>query len=128
MRIGVIGAGAFGTALACVEAAAGREVVLWGRDKAAMAAMAEARENSVRLAGVGLPDGLRPVAEIAALDDCAILLMVLPAQATAGFLAEHGGALPEVPVVFCAKGLSRGISAASRRSAARRCRAGRWRC
>ena len=108
MRIGVIGAGAFGTALACVEAAAGREVMLWGRDPAAMAAMAETRENRARLPGVQLPERVRPVAEIAALAECAILLMVLPAQATAGFLADHGGLLPGVPAVFCAKGLARG--------------------
>ncbi len=104
--IGVVGAGAFGTALAIAQAAAGREVRLWGRDAAAMARMEAARENAARLPGASLPEGLACVADFAAMAPCAVLLLALPAQATAGFLGAHGPALPPAaPRVLCAKGV-----------------------
>jgi glycerol-3-phosphate dehydrogenase (NAD(P)+) len=100
----VVGAGAFGTALACVEAAAGREVVLWGRDRVAMAALA-AGGDAPRLPGVRLPAGVRVSADLADLAGVEAVLLALPAQVTAGFLAAEGGRLPEAPLVLCAKGL-----------------------
>jgi glycerol-3-phosphate dehydrogenase (NAD(P)+) len=102
--IGVIGAGAFGTALAVVQATAGKPVTLWGRDAAAMAAMAAARANP-RLPGVTLPAGLHCTADLGALAVAEAILLVLPAQATESFLAAHGRALPAVPLVLCAKGI-----------------------
>jgi glycerol-3-phosphate dehydrogenase (NAD(P)+) len=102
--IGVIGAGAFGTALAVVQAAEGRAVVLWGRNERAMAAAEMARETP-RLPGVALPPGLACVAELGALRGAAALLLVLPAQETEGFLAAHAGDLPPAPLVLCAKGI-----------------------
>jgi len=94
--IGVIGAGAFGTALAIAEGLAGREVVLWARDPAAAGA---------RLPGAALPPGLRRTGDLGALAGAEALLLVLPAQATGGFLAARGAALPEGPLVLCAKGI-----------------------
>ncbi len=102
--IGVIGAGAFGTALAVVQAAAGRAVVLWGRDAAAMAAMEAARANP-RLPGVALPPELACTADLGALAGVEALLLVVPAQQTEAFLRAHGAALPPVPLVLCAKGI-----------------------
>lgn len=102
--IGVVGAGAFGTALAIAEASAGRDVRLWGRDADAMATAEESR-ISPRLPGVNLPTGLACTAELGALADAEAVLLAVPAQATASFLAEHGGALPPVPLVLCAKGI-----------------------
>jgi glycerol-3-phosphate dehydrogenase (NAD(P)+) len=103
--IGVIGAGAFGTALAVVQAAEGRKVALWGRDAAAMARMQAARENARRLPGVALPDNLACVSDLDALGGAGVLLMVLPAQQTHHFLNRHAALLPPVPVVLCAKGI-----------------------
>jgi glycerol-3-phosphate dehydrogenase (NAD(P)+) len=103
--IGVLGAGAFGTALAVVEAAAGRETVLWGRDPEVMAGIAAARENRGRLPGVTLPDPLGVTADLADLARADILLLAVPAQATGSFLAAHGGDLPDAPLVLCAKGI-----------------------
>ena len=103
--IGVIGAGAFGTALAVVQAAEGRRVALWGRDRAAMAA-AEARAKLAAAARAWrCRPGWRCVAELAALDGAEALLLALPAQATEAFLAAHGPALPAAPLVLCAKGI-----------------------
>jgi glycerol-3-phosphate dehydrogenase (NAD(P)+) len=92
--IGVIGAGAFGTALGVVEARAGRAVTLWGRNVEAQA--------------VAPHDLLRVTRDLGALARAEALLLVLPAQASAGFLARHGGDLPQVPLVLCAKGIDAG--------------------
>jgi glycerol-3-phosphate dehydrogenase (NAD(P)+) len=102
--IGVLGAGAFGTALAVAEAAEGREVRLWGRDAAAMAAAERAREIP-RLPGIPLPLGLRCTAALADLDGAEALLLVVPAQATEAFLEDAAGRLPPGPLVLCAKGI-----------------------
>ena len=96
--IQVLGAGAFGTALAVVLARAGREVRLMGRDPGLAL-----HRQSARLPGVRLPDG---VVVIAAPDpDAGLTLLAVPMQAQAGFLAEHGAALRRGPVVSCAKGI-----------------------
>jgi glycerol-3-phosphate dehydrogenase (NAD(P)+) len=105
VTVAVVGAGAFGSALAVVQAVAGRPVRLWGRDAAAMGAMAGAGENMRHLPGVALPPGLEPVADLAALAGADAVLLALPAQATEGFLAEHGAGLPDAPLVLCAKGI-----------------------
>jgi glycerol-3-phosphate dehydrogenase (NAD(P)+) len=105
--IGVIGAGAFGTALAVAEAAEGREVRLWGREAAAMAE-AERRREAPRLPGVRLPPGLACVGNLAALGPAEALLLVLPAQVTERFLAANAHALPQAPLVLCAKGIDAG--------------------
>ena len=97
-RIGVIGAGAFGSALACVAVAGGGAVTLWGR-AASQASVAE------RLPGVALPEGLAITQDLGDLAGAEALLLALPAQATEGFLAAHGADLPPVPLVLCAKGI-----------------------
>ncbi len=106
-RIGVIGAGAFGTALAVAQAAPAREIVLWARDRAAAAAMAERRENAARLPGVALPAGVVPTAEFdAALAD--VLLLAVPTQSLRGLLAAHADALRGRMLVACCKGVELG--------------------
>lgn len=117
--IGVIGAGAFGTALAVVEAASGRTVRLWGRDAATQQAAAAAR-SLPRLPGVPLPGALAPVTDLAALAGADALLLAVPAQATGAFLASHGAALPAgVPLVLCAKGIDAATLARQTEIAAR---------
>jgi glycerol-3-phosphate dehydrogenase (NAD(P)+) len=101
--IGVIGAGAFGTALAVAQAAEGREVRLWGRDAGAMAAAERAREVP-RLPGVALPPSLGCTSELADLAGAEALLLVVPAQETGAFLRAAKG-LPPAPLVLCAKGI-----------------------
>jgi glycerol-3-phosphate dehydrogenase (NAD(P)+) len=103
--IGVVGAGAFGTALAVAEAAAGRSVRLWARDPQAVRAMAE-RGESPRLPGVRLPAEVRPIADLAGLHGVEAVLLAVPAQQTEGFLAASAAALPDAPLVLCAKGIT----------------------
>lgn len=104
-RIAIVGAGAWGTALAVVAARAGHEVTLWGRDRDAVAAMARARVNAARLPGIDLPPEVIPSAAIddAAGADCALL--AVPAQV----LRSIVGGLPTgpAPLVITAKGLER---------------------
>ncbi len=107
-RIGVVGAGAWGTALANAAARAGRDVILWARDPEHAAQMSATRANERRLAGVPLEPAVRPTADLADLGDADAILLVAPAQAVrsvAGALAPALGA--GVPVVNCAKGIER---------------------
>lgn len=106
-RIAVLGAGAWGTALAIQAARAGHDVGLWARDPARAAAMAAARENATHLPGAALPPAIEVTAAPAAvLAGAAFVLVAVPAQ----FLAPVLAALPpgNVPLIACAKGVERG--------------------
>lgn len=105
--IAVIGAGAFGTALAMAQAVAGRSVTLWGRDAPAMAKMREDRQ-APRLPDVPLAPFITPTGDLDATDDAPILLLALPAQALAGFLDDHGDRLAGRALVACCKGIDLG--------------------
>ncbi|MFM2041902.1 MAG: Glycerol-3-phosphate dehydrogenase [Pseudomonadota bacterium] len=105
-RIGVIGAGAWGTALAMAAARAGREVTLWAREAEVVAGIAANRENSLFLPGIPLDPAIRATGDLAAAADADALLLVTPAQhlrAGARALAPHLRA--GVPLVVCAKGI-----------------------
>ncbi len=103
--IGVAGAGAFGTALAVALAAAGRQVTLWARDARHVAAMAEGRSNAARLEGVMFPASLNVTGDLRGVARADAVLLALPMQALAGFLAQHGSALNGLPLVVCCKGI-----------------------
>ena len=106
--VAVIGAGAFGTALAMTQAAQGGAVILWGRQAAAMGAMQIARENATHLPGVRLPDGVRVTSDLGTLAGAGTILLSIPTQALRGFLNTHGGALQHATLVACCKGVERG--------------------
>src|SRR5215475_11584697 len=107
-RIAVVGAGAWGTALANALVRAGRAVTLIARREAAATAMRESRANP-RLPDVRLDERIAVTADIGAAADADAVLLVVPAQslrAAASALApalRHG-----TPVVACAKGIERG--------------------
>jgi glycerol-3-phosphate dehydrogenase (NAD(P)+) len=101
--IAVIGAGAWGTALAVLAAAAGVEARLWARDPARAAVMASRRENP-RLPGIVLPDRVLPTGDIAeALAGAEAALLTVPVQ----HLRRVVALLPsgQWPLVVCAKGV-----------------------
>jgi glycerol-3-phosphate dehydrogenase (NAD(P)+) len=107
-RIAVIGAGAWGTALANAAARAGREVMLWARDPAAVVALTTTRE-SPRLPGIKLDERIAATGALADAAGADAVLLVVPAQdlrTAALALAAHLGA--GIPVVACAKGIERG--------------------
>lgn len=104
MKVAILGAGAWGTALAIQAARAGREAVLWARDPARAAAIAAAGENSRYLPGIPLPAAVSVTADAAAaLAGAALVLAVVPAQSLRSVLS----ALPDfaAPVLLCAKGV-----------------------
>lgn len=108
-RIGVIGAGAWGTALANAAAKAGRDVVLHGRDPALIKAMASQRSNEKYLPGIKLDDKVTPTTDLARAADADAVLLVTPTQSlreTAVQLAKHLRA--GTPAVACSKGIEIG--------------------
>jgi len=107
-HIGVIGAGAWGTALALTCARAGRKVTLWEHDAANAAHLATRRE-SLFLPGVRLGDDIALADDLAAVARAQPLLLVVPAQTVrkvASTLAPFVAA--GTPVIVCAKGIERG--------------------
>lgn len=100
-RIVVMGAGAWGTALAIQAARAGNEVVLWARSHAAAEVIEQSRE-SPRLPGHRLPGAVRATADAPA--DADLTLMVVPTQHMRAILSR----LPAGPVAICAKGVETG--------------------
>jgi glycerol-3-phosphate dehydrogenase (NAD(P)+) len=79
----VMGAGAWGTALAVVMARAGHPIYLWGRDPAHMVALASARENVRHLPGIKLPPSLIPLPQLADLPrPIQVAVIAAPLQGT----------------------------------------------
>jgi glycerol-3-phosphate dehydrogenase (NAD(P)+) len=105
-RIGIVGGGAWGTALGLVALRAGRTPLLWAREAEVAAAINGAHENPIFLPGVALDPRLRATGELAEAAANDLLLLAVPAQhlrAVAGALAPHLKA--GTPVVICAKGI-----------------------
>ena len=106
--VGVLGAGAWGTALANVAARAGRDVILWGRNAEAMRRIGERRE-SPRLSGIRLDDAVRVTADLKTAATVDAILLVVPAQAVRETASTLHDIMPSgTPVVACAKGIERG--------------------
>ena len=106
--IAIIGAGAWGTALAGVAARAGRDVTLYARDASHAARIAAARENP-RLPGVKLAASIGVTNDLALAGRADVILVVTPAQhlrGAANALAPHLG--KGAPVIACAKGIEHG--------------------
>lgn len=105
-RAGVIGGGAWGTALAQVCVRAGLETVLWAREPEVVAGINETHENPLFLPGVALEPALRATHDFADLAGCDLVLAVAPAQflrPTLEAFAPH--ARDGLPIVLCAKGI-----------------------
>ncbi len=107
-RIAVIGAGAWGTALALTCARAGRSVSLWEHDAANAVNLKKQRE-SLFLPGVRIADEITIASDLATAARAQAILLVVPAQAVRS-AAEKLAPLvaPGTPVIVCAKGIERG--------------------
>ena len=107
--LGVIGAGAWGTALAQVGARAGLDVRLWAHEPEVARTLVETRENAVFLPGVRLEGGVSATAEAADLAQADLALAACPAQHLRATLTRFAPQLrPTTPVVLCAKGVEQG--------------------
>ncbi len=116
LRISILGAGAWGTALANLAARGGREpraateVTLYARDPDHAAEMQATGVNARRLPGVPLLSNVAPTADLAAAAAADVILAVVPAQALRGVLRTLAPLIPggAAPVVVCAKGIEQG--------------------
>jgi len=106
---GVIGAGAWGTALAQVAGWAGLEVLLQAREPEVVESIRERRVNEAFLPGITLDDHVSVTADLSDLAGCDVILAVPPAQhmrsTLSAFAAHHRAG---VPVILCSKGIERG--------------------
>jgi glycerol-3-phosphate dehydrogenase (NAD(P)+) len=106
---GVIGAGAWGTALAQVAGRAGLDVLLQAREPEVVDSIRARRVNEAFLPGVVLDDHVAVTCNLADLGACDLILAVPPAQhmrSTLTAFAAHYR--PGVPVILCSKGIERG--------------------
>ena len=106
---GVIGAGAWGTALAQVAGWAGLDVLLQAREPEVVESIRARRVNEAFLPGVVLDDHVAVTGNLADLGACDLILAVPPAQhmrSTLTAFAAHYR--PGVPVILCSKGIERG--------------------
>lgn len=107
-EVGVIGAGAWGTALALTAARAGREVLLAGRDADVVAAITVG-ENPRYLPGVALTPRFAATTDMKAAARAPIVLLATPAQSTRTVLDQIADAIaPGTPLVLTAKGIEAG--------------------
>ena len=108
-RLGVIGTGAWGTALAHLAAQAGSETVLWGRDAETVAAINRDHENPNYLKSLPLDSRIQATTDLAETCRADAVLLATPAQAVRDVASTMAGKLPPgVPVICCAKGLEIG--------------------
>ncbi len=108
-RISVVGAGAWGTALAIACHRAGREVILWAREPEVVASIQNVRENTLFLPGVKIPENVAATGDIAEAAKADAILAVTPAQHTRSALMAIAPHVPAgLPVILCAKGVERG--------------------
>jgi len=103
MRIGVIGGGAWGTALAQVAAADGAPVTLWAREPEVVEAINRRHCNELFLPSARLSPSITATGSLGALAEAEALLVVAPAQHVRAILAE--AAVGATPLVLCAKGI-----------------------
>lgn len=104
-QIAVLGAGAFGTALAISLGRAGRDVTLWARSADIAVQMQAARENKRRLAGHPLPPALTATSDLTAACEAEVILLAVPMQQMSGFCQENKALLHGKTLVACCKGV-----------------------
>ncbi len=106
-KVGVLGAGAWGTALALAAVKAGRDVHIWTRDEHLAEALSRGEGNERYLAGFDLPP-LTASHRMEDLAGCDALLAVVPAQSAREALSSVAKIFPGgVPVALCAKGIEK---------------------
>ena len=108
-RIGILGAGAFGTALANAAARAGCAVKLYDNDVAVLTDIKKNRMNSIRLPGIPVEAAVEVTEQLSQAAAQDALLLIVPTQdfrALVTALAKH--AKPGTPLIACAKGIERG--------------------
>ena len=109
-HIGVVGAGAWGTALASVAALAGRKVTLWARESVVVESIRTAGRNERFLPGAPLPAAIATTGDLDEAFAADAILLVPPAQHLRGVLQLAAPLPAHRPLVVCAKGIERGTA------------------
>jgi len=104
-HIGIVGAGAWGTALGAAAARAGRRVTLWAREEDVVASVNSVRENTRFLPGISLEGAITASGDGAALEGCDLILLAMPAQNLRTVAANFAPYFKNAPLVICAKGV-----------------------
>lgn len=102
-RIGILGAGAWGMALASVAERAGHEVIVWARQAKTAALINGTHRLEARLPGIQFGEKLRATNDPSELSGVDVVLAVVPAQVLRDVLARFSHL--KVPVILCAKGI-----------------------
>ncbi|MCV2863181.1 NAD(P)H-dependent glycerol-3-phosphate dehydrogenase [Albidovulum sediminicola] len=105
MSVAVLGAGAFGTALAIALARNGGHVGLWSRDPDHVATMRATGRNDRRLPGADLPANITVSDQLADFSGAGTLLLAVPMQRLDGFVRDHATVLDGRALVACCKGI-----------------------
>ena len=109
MKISVIGAGSFGTALAIVLLSNGHQVTLYGRNPVQIKMIENTGGNHRYLPGLMLPKELKVTSDLKeAVESCDILVMAVPAQQLRQVLSDINGIRKGIPIVNVAKGIEQG--------------------
>jgi glycerol-3-phosphate dehydrogenase (NAD(P)+) len=111
-KFGIIGGGAWGTALATVAARAGRQTTLWARESEVVDGINTTHRNPIYLPDVEIDEDIRATGDLAEAADADVLLLVPPAQhlrAVATQLKQHLS--PTTALVICCKGIEQGTHA-----------------
>jgi glycerol-3-phosphate dehydrogenase (NAD(P)+) len=117
-RFGIIGGGAWGTALAAALRRAGRDVLLWAREPEVVTAINSQQINMLFLPGVKLDPAIKATGDLSELAGCDVWLLVAPVQHTRSICRQlaqlapppHPDPLPQgervnAPILICAKGI-----------------------
>ncbi len=107
MKTGIIGAGAWGTALAITSHSAGCEVTLWSRDPILTFEMNTTHKNTKYLGNIKLPEAIIATSTLSDIINCDVLLLVIPAQKLREICTELKKLElnKNVPLVICCKGI-----------------------
>src|SRR6185503_15566293 len=104
--VGIVGAGAWGTALAVTARRAGRDVLIWAHEPETIAGINEKHRNEVFLPGVKFDRAIEATARLNEVANCDLLLLAAPAQHIRKIAGEIAPFLkPEQPLVLCSKGI-----------------------
>jgi len=112
-RVGIIGGGAFGTAMACVIRRSGHDTVIWAREPEVAASINEQGVNGIFLPGISVVKGVVATSRLeVAVKDRDFILTAVPAQHLRAIAGRMRASLADgTPVVSCSKGIERGSCA-----------------
>ena len=102
-RLGIVGGGAWGTALAQVASAGGRDTLMWAMEPEVVESINSRHENSAFLPGIPLNETIRATQDLGDLDSCDAWIVVTPAQHMRSVLARAPAG--DRPLVLCSKGI-----------------------